>query len=374
MLLKRDLNFHRGFHYCFARNLETIRLLTIVSKLLWINSNNIILVFPLGISLFYLKIENMKSRLLLPLSIFLFATTIVNAQTFIINMWPNGVPDSKNTSSYKEDTVLTDNGGVRILQVTRPQIQAYLPLKDKANGIAVVICPGGAYYRLAMDIEGWNIAKWFNEMGVAAFVLKYRLPSDAIMDNKSIGPLQDVQEAIRIVRRNAAKWNIAGNKIGIMGFSAGGHLAGTASTMYNEKVYQPTDTTSARPDFSILMYGVLSMQEEITHKGSQKNLLGENAPQSLIDKFSNELNVTNQTPPAFLVHAADDNTVPVQNSILYFMALKRAGVPAELHIYEKGGHGFGLATGRTSTETNWPKAFEEWMKRFGVAVGGGSQK
>jgi acetyl esterase/lipase len=286
------------------------------------------------------------------------------AQNLTQNVWPEGIPGAKKDTSYHEQTIM-DKGRPRISKVTSPQILVYLPPKDKANGTAVVICPGGGYTRLAIDHEGYDVAKWFNEMGIAGIVLKYRLPSDQIMEDKTTGPLQDVQEAIRMVRRNAKEWHIQPNKIGVMGFSAGGHLAGTASTMYNEKVYIPKDSTSARPDFSILMYGVLSLQKQITHGGTHKNLLGNNASQALTDKFSNELNVNAQTPPAFLVHAADDGTVPVQNSILYFQALIKNKIPAELHVYEKGGHGFGLATGRTSTESTWPEACKNWLKLNG---------
>jgi acetyl esterase/lipase len=299
------------------------------------------------------------------ISVLIFAGR-ANAQTMTIKIWPESIPGAKTDTSYKEQTITVEKNRLRISKVTDPQLMVYLPPKDKANGTAVVICPGGGYLRLAIDHEGWDVAKWFNEMGIAAFVLKYRLPSDLIMEDKTIGPLQDVQEAIRIVRRNAEKWNISCNKIGVMGFSAGGHLAGIASTLYNEKVYIPTDTISARPDFSLLIYGVLSMQKNITHMGSHKNLLGENASQATIDKFSNEMQVNAQTPPAFIIHAADDATVPIQNSILYFQALKKAGVNAELHIYEKGGHGFGLAIGRCSSESKWPEACEEWLKGHGL--------
>jgi acetyl esterase/lipase len=173
-----------------------------------------------------------------------------------------------------------------------------------------------------------------------------------------------VQEAIRIVRRKATEWNIDPGKIGVMGFSAGGHLAGTASTMYAEKVYSPSDATSARPDFSILMYGVLSMQGEITHKGSQENLLGKNASNELMNHFSNELNINKETPPGFLVHSMDDKAVPVENSVRYFEMLKKYSVPAELHIYEKGGHGYGLAIGG-GTESQWPTACKAWLQGHG---------
>jgi acetyl esterase/lipase len=202
-------------------------------------------------------------------------------------------------------------------------------------------------------------------MGVSAFVLKYRLPSDAIMKDKSVGPLQDVQEAIRIVRRNAKDWNINPRKIGIMGFSAGGHLASTASTHFTDKVYEVKDTTSARPDFSILIYPVISMDTAITHRGSRDNLIGKNPSKEQVVRFSNELQVNSNTPPAFLVHATDDNTVPVQNSMNYLLALKKNKVPGELHIYEKGGHGFGLGANK-GTAAEWPNACKSWLKVKGL--------
>ena len=214
---------------------------------------------------------------------------------------------------------------------------------------------------LAIKHEGSQVAEWLNKRGITALVLKYRLPDTSIMTNKTIGPLQDAQKAIRIVRRNATEWNIDPHKIGVMGFSAGGHLASTLSTHYNEKVYNSTDTTSARPDFSILIYPVISMDKTITHMGSRINLLGRNPNPELVKLYSNELQVNKFTPPAFLVQSMDDNVVPVQNSIVYALALKKHNIPCELHLYEKGGHGYGL--GRTNdTESSWPEACEKWLK------------
>ena len=297
------------------------------------------------------------------LSIILLSCSVY-AQDLKIKLWPNGIPGSKVDTSYKETTIYTDNNKPRVAKVTDPEILIYFPDKKVANGTAVIICPGGSYSRLAIDHEGWDVAKWLNSYGVVGIVLKYRLPSDRIMENKTIGPLQDVQEAIRTVRRHSSEWGIKPNRIGIMGFSAGGHLAGTASTLCNEKVYPLTDSTSARPDFSLLIYGVLSMQD-FTHKGSRVNLLGENPSQELIDRFSNELNVNAKTPPAFIVHCQDDKAVPIENSIRYYQALTKYHIPAELHIYEQGGHGYGLATDRKSTESTWPDACISWLKLHG---------
>lgn len=298
------------------------------------------------------------------LILFLMISTFAQAQNMTLKVWPDKIPSAKSDKSYQEVTT-NDNNKPRISKVTDPEIIVYVPEKSKANGTAVVVCPGGGYGVLAIDHEGWDIGKWFNEVGVTAILLKYRLPSDVIMENKNIGPLQDVQEAIRIVRRRANEWNIKPNQIGVMGFSAGGHLAGTASTMYNEKVYQSKDTTSARPDFSILIYGVLSMQSDITHKGSLKNLLGDKSSQALRDKFSNELHIDAKTPPAFLVHAQNDHSVPAENSIRYFQALTKNGVAAELHLYETGGHGFGLAL-KGATESHWPEACKQWLMTHGL--------
>jgi acetyl esterase/lipase len=291
------------------------------------------------------------------------AVSSMYGQTITLKVWPEKIPGTKSSTGYKEFTRM-DNGRPRITKVTDPELQIYLPPKEIASGAAVVICPGGGYGVLAIDHEGWDIAKWLNKMGVAGIVLKYRLPSDEIMNDKSVGPLQDVQEAMRIVRRKSHEWNIDPNKIGVMGFSAGGHLAATASTMYMEKVYEPVDASSARPDFSILIYGVLSMQQDITHKGSLENLLGKNSSPERRNHFSNELRINSQSPPAFLVHSMDDKTVPVENSIRYFQMLSKFSIPAEFHAYEKGGHGYGLAVGG-ATESNWPAACEAWMQRNG---------
>jgi acetyl esterase/lipase len=305
----------------------------------------------------------MKALYLVPI---LLMTTIARGQDVTLKLWPQGVPNGKENPNYREVTQMQDGNKPRVSRVTDPELLVYLAPQEIATGAAVVICPGGGYGVLAIDHEGYDIARWLNSMGIAGVILKYRLPSDEIMNDKSIGPLQDVQEAIRTVRRNATEWKLNPDKIGIMGFSAGGHLAGTASTLYRERVYSTKDDVSARPDFSILIYGVLSMQDGITHKGSQRNLLGENPSQEMKDKFSNELRVDASTPPAFLVHSADDNAVPVANSILYYQALTRAGVPGELHIYESGRHGYGLAP-NGSSESLWPEACRAWLVRRQLA-------
>ncbi|KOP38358.1 MULTISPECIES: alpha/beta hydrolase [unclassified Flavobacterium] len=294
-------------------------------------------------------------------SFILFTGVLFNikAQNQVIPLW-NKIPDEIKAPDYKEKEVITDGKVQSTSLVTIPTLTAFFPNVTKPNQTAVIILPGGGYQHLAIDKEGTKVAQWFNSLGIPAFVLKYRLPSDLIMKNKNVGPLQDAQEAIRYVRQNAAKWNIDPNKIGILGFSAGGHLAATLSTHYDDKVYESAFKVSARPDFSLLIYPVISMQNDITHKGSQINLLGNNPSQDLIDSFSNEKKVTTQTPPAFLIHATDDTVVLPENSIDYYLALKKNGVTAELHLYEKGGHGFGL--GVNDTSKYWTRDCQEWLK------------
>lgn len=298
-------------------------------------------------------------QLLLIFGLFIGFSAQLQAQNQVINLWKT-IPDEIKNSDYQEKENSKDDKVQSTSKVTIPTLSVFLPAVPKLNQTAVIICPGGGYSHLAIDKEGTKVAKWLNDLGIAAFVLKYRLPSDLIMENKNIGPLQDAQEAIRYVRQNALKYGVDPTKIGIMGFSAGGHLAATLSTHYDDAIYKSEYNVSARPDFSILIYPVISMENSITHKGSQTSLLGENPSVTLIESFSNEKKITKETPPAFLVHASDDTVVVPENSINYYLALKNNGVPAELHLYEKGGHGFGLGVKETSI--SWPKACEDWLK------------
>ena len=301
----------------------------------------------------------LKCLIICQVIIFLLSSNLWS-QSEIIELWPKGIPNSINNSDYKEEPKIAENGILTSTsKVSIPTLSIFLADPKITNGSAVVIFPGGGYKHLSMDKEGSKIAKWFNSIGISAFVLKYRLPSDLIMKDKRIGPLQDAQEAIRMVRRNASKWKLDPNKIGIIGFSAGGHLASTLSTQYNERVYE-ADQTSAKPDFSILMYPVISMDNNITHLGSKENLLGKTPSVEDIQNYSNELGVDENTPATFLVHASDDGAVLVENSINYYKALKEYGVTAEMHVYEDGGHGFGL--GRDGTNNTWPQACEKWLK------------
>lgn len=274
-------------------------------------------------------------KLLLPMLLFTVITAF--AQEKEIKLYPNGIPNSKPAPADYVETIVKNSGSM----VTDPTLTPYLPEKGKATGTAVVICPGGGYSHLALGHEGADVAKKFNEIGVTAFVLKYRLPSDKIMVDKTIGPLQDAQRAIQIVRERAAEWGINPAKVGIIGFSAGGHLASTAGTHFDKVVIDNKSNTSLRPDFMLLLYPVITFGE-MAHKGSQIALLGKDAPQTLIDLYSNEKQVTANTPPTFLVQAEDDKTVPVQNSLLMYEALLQNKVKAEMHLYQAGGHGFGL--------------------------------
>ena len=286
------------------------------------------------------------------------------AQSETLKLWDGPIPGSIDNPEFQQ-TVDPNNGWVKMRFVTDPTLDVYPAPRDKATGTAVVVCPGGGYWALAIEHEGSHVAEWLNNIGVTAFVLKYRLPDDSIMKDKSIAPMQDGQKAIRLVRRRAAEWGIDPDRIGIMGFSAGGHLASTLSTRFNEKVYQTIDDTSARPDFSLLIYPVISMQPGITHEGSRRNLLGNQPLPETLNAFSNELRVTADTPPAFIIQSQDDYSVPVQNSIAYAQAMIAAKVPCELHIYPTGGHGYGLGRS-TNTESTWPEACKKWLETRGL--------
>ena len=237
------------------------------------------------------------------------------------------------TVTYKEKETIINGKVFGLSKVTDPSLSLYKADPLKANGTAVIICPGGGYAFLATDHEGEEVARRFAALGVTAFVLKYRLPSDTIMTDKSFGPLQDAQQAIYMVRKNAAAWGINPAKIGIMGFSAGGHLAASLAVHYADSKIKNTERLSLRPDFAVLIYPVISFTAS-AHTGSVKNLIGANASQSQKEYFSNELHVNAQTPISFLVHANDDDTVPVENTILFNQALVKNKIAVE-HIFTR---------------------------------------
>ncbi|WP_423149496.1 alpha/beta hydrolase [Rubrolithibacter danxiaensis] len=281
----------------------------------------------------------------------------VMSQT-VLPLYPDKIPNSIKTANEE----ISDKNNPRpfILKVSQPTLTVFLPEKSKSTGTAVVICPGGGYSGLAIEHEGYEVAKEFNKIGVAAFVLKYRIPDTKTMQDKTIGPLQDAQQAIKMVRQRAKKWAIDAGKVGIMGFSAGGHLASTAGTHFNKAVIENKEGISLRPDFMILIYPVISFQDNLTHMGSRNNLIGENPPKETKDLYSNELQVNKETPPSFLVHAGDDDVVKVENSLFFYNSLHKAGVPAGMIIYPKGGHGFGLVN--PTTDNRWFNACADWLK------------
>ncbi len=301
------------------------------------------------------------------------ATAVKAADPNFLPLWPGvapgtqGLPDTeKCTERSKTDKPNRSIGGV-----VNPAIAIYLPADSKALTSAVVICPGGGYGGLAIDKEGHDVACWLNSQGVAGVVLKYRMPRPTLMKDMKTEkpwPLQDVQRAIRTIRSRSAELHIDANRVGVMGFSAGGHLASTAGTHFDlgdANAADPVERLSCRPDFMILAYPVIIMGEKAAHSGSAKNLLGANPDESVLRMYSNEKQVTAQTPPAFLVHAKDDG-VKVENSIRFQEACQKAGVPVELQLYEKGGHGYGLGVNGGEV-AQWPDRLAEWLRKMKFA-------
>lgn len=262
-------------------------------------------------------------------------------------LWPDGAPGAKGDST-----------------IDKPAMTVFLPEKSKANGTGVVIFPGGGYTFVAMKKEGFQVARWFNSLGVAAFVVKYRLG----MRYHYPAEYLDGQRAMQMARKNAKKWNVDPNRIGVAGFSAGGHMASTVGTHFKKGdpgASDPYKHYSTRPDFMVLIYPVITMKKSFTHNGSRTNLLGKNPDPELVRKMSNETQVTAETPPTFLVHASNDGVVPVKNSVEFYMALRKAGVPAEMHLYEDGPHGFGLAQ-KYPLISSWPDLCRRWLVHEGL--------
>jgi acetyl esterase/lipase len=284
------------------------------------------------------------TRTLIVISLILMST-ISKAQK-IVPLYEGEIPGAKPGPDLEKTDTAAD-GIVRVSKISRPSITVYLPDPKIATRIAVIIFPGGGYGINAIKHEGWDVAEYFVKKGIAAFVVKYRLPDTATMLRPAGGPLMDAQQAIMHVRKNAMQYNIDPSKVGVMGFSAGGHLAATASTLYR---YHATPS-AVRPDFSILVYPVISFSDSVGHLGSRNNLLGKEPDPGTIRMFSNELQVDAKTPPAFLVHAKDD-PISYKNSVLYEEALKRYNVPVKLLLYEKGGHGYGMYN--KTSDIFWP--------------------
>ncbi len=283
------------------------------------------------------------------------------AQDFTLPLWTHGIPNQNN---IKVPEQIDTTEIIMIRKVDKPDIAVYLPSKKYATGKAVIVIPGGGYNIIAYHWEGIDIARWLSSNGIAAIVLKYRLPHTKNNIKGYLSPLLDAKRALRLTRFNAKKWNINENEIGVMGFSAGGHLAATLGTHFDEENIFKTDTIdtiSCKPNFMILMYPVITFKEPYLHKGSRHFLIGDKPDTSLINYFSNELHVSTKTPPTFLVHAEDDKSVPVKNSLMFYEELVKNSVPAEMIIYPKGGHGFSLAIGNNHLST-WRERCIEWIK------------
>lgn len=299
----------------------------------------------------------MKNKTIQLLFILLMVGPVMFCQT-VIPLYKDSIPNSKPAAN--EEITEYKDGITIISKISKPTLTVFLPPKNKANGTAVIICPGGGYWVVAASHEGTDVAKKFVEMGIAAFVLKYRIPNDAWMINREIGPLQDAQQAIKMIRDNALEWNLNPARIGMMGFSAGGHLAATAGTHFNTCDIPNESKTSLRPDFMMLIYPVISFMPGISYAGSGEQILGKNPSLEKIKLYSNELQVTAQTPPAFLVHASNDDGVSPKNSLLFYEALLSKKIPAEIHIYQTGGHGFGMYI--KGSKEHWMDRCKNWME------------
>jgi acetyl esterase/lipase len=265
-------------------------------------------------------------------------------------------PDEESVREPKEPWPFLQN-------ISRPTITAYRPAKQDPKRAAVIILPGGGYRGVSILKEGYDVARAFNDMGVTAFVVKYRTPSDKSMKDKRVGPLQDAQQAVATVRRDAEKWQIDPKRIGVIGFSAGGHLAATTGTMFSTPVLSEWRSADVRPDFLMLIYPVITFTEPTLHKGSRDQLLGAAPTPEDMKRFSAESAVTSETPPTFLIHAADDQTVPVANSILFFEALQAQKIPSQLMVYPAGGHGYGL--NNATTGDRWIERCRQWLQSQG---------
>lgn len=262
-------------------------------------------------------------------------------------LWPDGAP-----------------GALGDEEADKPSLTIYLPARPQATGIGIVIYPGGGYQGLAVDHEGHQVARWLTSRGIAAFIVKYRLAPRY----HHPAMLQDALRAVRIVRSRAAEFDVRPDRIGVLGFSAGGHLASTAATLFDHpdgRVADGLESVSSRPDFAVLAYPVIAFDQPYTHRGSQRNLIGDPAPADLVERLSTERQVTAQTPPTFLFHTTEDKGVPPENSVMFYLALRKAGVPAELHIYERGPHGVGLAPHDPVLST-WVERMLAWLRTRGL--------
>lgn len=302
-------------------------------------------------------------KIIISISLFCLVSLLAYGQDEVLPLWPEGVPCANDHEIHIEHK---DIGAV-ISKVHAPDIAVYKA--DHPTGTAVLICPGGGYTILAYDWEGTQFAKWFNEMGITAIVLKNRLPHWESAECRDKVALPDAQRAMRMIRSHAEDWDVDVNKVGVIGFSAGGHLASTLSTHYDKGDHADAgslNSFSCRPDFSILVYPVISMDSSFTHMGSRTNLIGKDPLAASVQQFSNELHITKDTPPTLLVHATDDKAVPVENSLRYYQNLVKHDVPASLLIYQSGGHGFAMAENKEGTVNKWLDDCKSWLLERGL--------
>ncbi|SDG83040.1 Acetyl esterase/lipase [Duganella sp. OV458] len=288
---------------------------------------------------------------------------LASATNNVIPLWPEGVPGKREIGPEKVGNGYTSNVSEATLTMVAPAV-------DHPNGTAVIICPGGGYVRMATAREGDQYANWLGTLGVTAFVLKYRM-----QEYGHPAPLQDVLRAVRTLRSRAAEFGIRPDRIGVMGSSAGGHLAASAGTLFDSPLGRtgaPLDSVSARPDFLMLMYPVITMQDPAAHAGSRKSLLGATPSADKLALMSLEKQVTPATPPTLLIHTQEDTAVPVENSILFYQALTKAKVPAEMYLFEHGGHGMGMREG-LGTSSLWPRRAEEWLRDRGLLAAPAAQ-
>ncbi len=301
-----------------------------------------------------------------PGSFTLFAVLVVfvtggRSQDAVYRLWPDGAPGAIDAPDYREGQTFWNGDKTWPLAtgVKDAAVEVYRPAANN-SGTAILIFPGGGYTTLNIEKEGRAVARWLTTQGMTGLVVKYRLPNSRIIRDPSIGPLQDAQAALRFARRHAAEWKISPDRIGVMGFSAGGHVAALLSTLYSETTYTDKDGVSARPSFAILVYPLISMRPELTSQGLRHDLLGEKPSREVMDHYSAELHVTAETPPTFIAHAKDDQAVSFKQSERYAEALREKGVPVELHLYEKGNHGFALGATPEWPQA-WPRDLQHWL-------------
>ena len=304
-------------------------------------------------------------KYLLTATIYFLCLFTAYAQKNIIPLYPEGVNCGNDLPAVTD----YDGTGRIFKKVVDPEIWYYPSEKKNSTQTAILVIPGGGYWGLWFDHEGVKVAKWLNGLGISAFVLKHRVPHWESEDCRSKVALSDAQRAMRIIRANSKKWDINPNTIGVLGFSAGGHLASTLSTHHDNGLDLSEieiDKTSSRPDFSVLVYPVVTMKYPYTHFGSRKNLLGEVPSEEFVTYFSNDLQVRSDTPPAILIHTDEDKVVPPENSINYYLALRKFNIPAAIHIWEGGSHGLGLAENYKDSFKNWSETVKNWMIERGL--------